>query len=88
MTAQRGDSAPDVVDTAELDALDDGVRHLWCRFCHSEWEMRPLGAELGVPFTAYCGVRAVILVPSPQHLPPDACEDCRDAPGCPVCGAP
>jgi hypothetical protein len=73
---------------AELDALDAGQRHLWCRYCHPEWQARALGAELGAPFTAYCGVRAVILVPSAEDLPPDSCDACREAPRCPECGAP
>lgn len=72
----------------ELDSLDDGRHHLWCKTCHPEWEAHPLGAELGVPFTAWCGVRAILLVPSAVELPADACPACA-APDttCPVCGA-
>lgn len=76
-----------LAELAELDALDQGRHHLWCARCHPEWATRPQGADLGVPFTAWCGIRAVILVPTDQDLPPGYCRVCAD-PGrsCAVCG--
>ena len=67
------------VDLADLESLGDGRHHLWCKQCHPEWVERPLGAELGVPFTAWCGARVVILAAWPSDdLPPGVCEICAD----------
>lgn len=72
------DEAVDV-DLADLDALD-GLHHAWCGTCHPKWTTRTLGAELGVPFTAWCGERAVFLaVWQSDDVPP--------GPLCPVCWA-
>ena len=76
------------VDLSELDALDDGYHHLWCKWCHPEWDASPIGPGLGTPFTAWCGVRAVILV---RHLsdeiPPNPCPRCaHPVVRCATCG--
>jgi hypothetical protein len=80
---------PTTDDLADLESLGDGRHHLWCKTCHPEWVARPLGAELGVPFTAVCGERVVIIaIWQSDDLPPGVCEACA-APGtpCAVCGA-
>lgn len=71
------------VDLSDLDLLDDERRHGQCRRCY------PVPTGLGVPFTAWCGVRAVWLTPWTNHLqvPPDACEDCLQVKACATCGA-
>jgi len=73
------------VETAvsELDALDDGHHHLWCKRCHPAQATHPLGIGLGVPFTAVCGVRAVILTRHlSESLPPSPCPACVAAATC------
>jgi hypothetical protein len=74
-------------ETAELEPLD-GLHHLWCKACYPQWRDRRLGAELGVPFTAVCGVRAVILARWQSDAePPGACEKCADpTTPCAMCG--
>jgi hypothetical protein len=77
-----------VLDT-ELEALD-GVHHLWCKACHPEWAARPLGAEVGVPFTAVCGQRAVLLArwQSDELAIPGVCAVCADpTTPCATCGS-
>lgn len=80
----------DVSTTASsLDVLD-GLHHAWCQGCRPDWLTRPRGAELGVPFTAWCGKRAVILtVWQSEDTPPGAlCPVCwaQPPPPCAVCG--
>lgn len=77
------------VDLSDLDALD-GLHHAWCSRCYPRWAARPLGAELGVPFVAWCGQRAVFLAVWQSHdLPPgEVCAACWVEPiaPCATCG--
>lgn len=77
------------VDLGDLDALD-GLHHAWCGRCYPQWAARPLGAELGVPFIAWCGQRAVFLAVWQSHnLPPgEVCAGCWVEPiaPCATCG--
>jgi hypothetical protein len=85
---ETGSPAPLVESIDELEDGIDGLHHLWCRSCHPDWQACPTGAPLGVPFTAWCGVRAVILARWQSDAePPGACRRCADpAAVCPVCG--
>jgi hypothetical protein len=80
------------VDEQVLESLErggfDGLHHLWCKRCHPEWDADPRGVGVGNPFTAWCGVRAVILARwLSDETPPGACPRCADpsAP-CATCG--
>lgn len=77
--------APDVDDELEELAGLDGVHHYWCKVCHPEWV--PLGPPRGVEFTAFCGVRAVLLVTwQSDDEPPGVCLRCARIPRCVTCG--
>jgi len=77
-----------VLNAEPLEPLD-GLHHLWCKHCHPEWVARQLGAELGVPFVAVCGQRAVILARwQSEDTPPGACAVCADpSTPCATCGS-
>lgn len=80
------------VDVTDLDALD-GKHHAWCETCHPAWAASPTNsAPLGVPFTAWCGARAVYLVVwLSDGLPPGPlCAACWAEPvaPCATCGTP
>jgi hypothetical protein len=66
----------------------DGLHHLWCKHCHPEWDVSPLGVGVGNPFTAFCGVRAVILARwLSDEIPPGPCPKCADPETrCATCG--
>lgn len=76
----------EMIDTSDLDLLDDTHRHARCVICTGT-----RGDLIGVPFTAICGVRAINLRAwsNPECFPPDACDPCValwDEP-CARCGA-
>jgi hypothetical protein len=77
-----------VVEATDLEPLD-GKHHLYCKRCYPDFVVRPLGAPLGVPFTAVCGVRAVILARwQSDATPPGACDVCADpSTPCSICGS-
>lgn len=68
------------VALAENENLDylDGLHHAWCKDCYPQWANRLLGAELGVPFTAWCGQRAIFLAVWQS-------DDTPPGPRCPIC---
>jgi hypothetical protein len=69
------------VNIEDLDLLDDEHRHMQCTECQD--------VQLGVPFLATCGRRAIGFLGTSDEPPPNACPDCLallDEP-CPWCGA-
>lgn len=78
----------ETVEDLEIGGFD-GLHHLYCYKCHPEWAANPLGVGVGNPFTAWCGVRAVILARwLSDETPPGACPKCADPETrCPVCGS-
>jgi hypothetical protein len=55
--------------TADLDLLDDETCHAFCDTCY------PV-RQLGVPFIAYCGCKAIGFVGESAEPPDNACPDC------------
>lgn len=75
-------STIEALDLSDLDLLDDEHTHASCDRCYPE------PPDLGVPFTAWCGRRAVRLRPGRRYVaPPDACAACNDPDlPCATCG--
>lgn len=53
----------------DLDLLDDETRHAYCTACYPR-------LQLGVPFIARCGRRAIGFVGIADQPPANACPDC------------
>jgi len=85
MTAPVGTPA---TESALPEGGFDGLHHLWCKHCHPDWAASPLGVGVGNPFTAWCGVQAVILVYHlSDEIPPNPCRRCADPTRpCATCG--
>lgn len=67
-----------------LDVLDDPLRHASCDRCY------PDPPQLGDPFVAWCGTRALWLYVPPiggrWEVPPNPCPACLELPACQTCG--
>lgn len=73
---------PDVDEAIDLSDLDllDGHEHYACMVCI------PGEVPIGIPFTAWCGQRAIRFKPLPPGVGlPDPCEACITGP-CAQCG--
>ena len=54
---------------SDLDLLDDETRHAYCSACYPD-------LQLGVPFIARCGRRAIGFAGFADQPPANACPDC------------
>ena len=74
----------EMIDTSDLDLLDDGDAHARCTYCQPQ-------VAAFQPFFALCGVRAVYRNPDadPLAMPVNACGECASAwhVPCARCGA-